>query len=59
MNYFDPKSHETIIDLYNQRLLGFNFSKQIGQRLYFWGSSWEYYFMVILVERIEFLKIDA
>ena len=56
---FWPEIAQTIIELYNQRFLGFNFPKQIGQRLYFWGSSWEYYFMVILVVRIEFLETDA
>ena len=35
MYCFDPKSHKTIIELYSQRYLSFNFPKQIGQLLFF------------------------
>ena len=59
MYYIDLKSHKTIIELCNQRFFVLNFFKQIGQCLYFWGSSWEYHFMIILVVCIEFLKRQA
>ena len=39
MYYIDLKSRKTLIELCNQRVLVFNFLKQIGQCPYFWGTS--------------------